>query len=132
LFGYDPGKTLEERIKNVKREAKDLNATIVLKGPIDVISDGRRVKLNRTGSPSMAVGGTGDILSGVITALRAKINDSFKAAYMGTFLTGLAGEIVEKEIGYGVMPEDIINNIPKVLKTTLENPMSIKKPLRGL
>jgi len=130
LFGYDPGKTLEEKIKNVKKEAKDLNATIVLKGPIDIISDGKRIKLNRTGCPSMAVGGSGDVLSGVITALRAKINDSFKAAYMGTFITGLTGEFVEKDLGYGILPEDIINQLPKTLKTILEDPMSIKKPIK--
>ncbi|MCD6502828.1 MAG: hypothetical protein DRN30_00825 [Thermoplasmata archaeon] len=125
LFERDPGRTLSERIENAKRVAKDWEVTIVLKGPVDVITDGKRVKLNTTGCPSMAVGGSGDVLSGVITGLRAKVKDSFKAAYMGAFITGLAGEYASEKLGYGITPEDIIREVPKVLKLCLENPTSL-------
>jgi len=127
LFGYSPGNTLQERIENAQRAARSWDITVVLKGPVDVITDGKRIKLNTTGCPAMAVGGSGDVLSGVITGIRARIKDSFKAAYMGAFITGLAGEYAYKRLGYGITPEDILTEVPIVLKECLENPTSVRR-----
>ena len=51
---------------NLKELAKKLKATILLKSKIDIISNGKSLKLNRTGNPGMSVGGTGDVLAGIV------------------------------------------------------------------
>ena len=89
---------------------------ILLKGNVDIISDGQRYKLNFTGNPGMTVGGTGDVLTGVVSALAVKVNDVFEAAALGAFITGLAGDMAVKEFGYHITPVDVIENIPKVFR----------------
>ncbi len=120
LFGEAPPKDLKERAEHVLKRAKAMRACILLKGHVDVISDGTRVKLNRTGNPGMTVGGTGDTLSGIIGALLAQGFDPFEAAVAGAFVNGAAGDFVYREKGYHILPTDIINYIPKVM----EDPMS--------
>ncbi len=100
--------------------AKKLDATILLKGHVDVVSEGKRVKLNFTGNPGMTVGGTGDILSGVVGAFLAQKADSFEAAVAGAFINGAAGDFVQEEKGYHMVPTDILDWIPKVM----DDPMS--------
>jgi len=91
-----------------------------LKGPIDVISDGRRLKLNFTGNPGMTVGGTGDVLSGIVGAFLAQKIDPFEAAVAGAFVNGAAGDFVFEETGYHMVATDLIDWIPNVLN----DPMS--------
>ncbi len=63
---------------------------VLLKGNVDVITDGERYKLNFTGNPGMTVGGTGgDVLTGVVSALMVKVQDPLEAAAIGAFITGL-------------------------------------------
>jgi ADP-dependent NAD(P)H-hydrate dehydratase / NAD(P)H-hydrate epimerase len=85
--------------------------TILLKGAIDIISDGRRVRLNRTGTPSMTVGGTGDVLAGVTAALFCHL-DAFDAAVIAAYVNGKAGMNAEAVLGGGLLPSDIVNYIP--------------------
>jgi NAD(P)H-hydrate epimerase len=87
----------------------------VLKGPVDVISDGSRVMFNRTGNPGMTVTGTGDVLAGAIGALYCK-NPAFEAACSGAFLAGAAGDMAFEEKGFGIMVSDVVDMIPYVLK----------------
>ena len=61
----------EERILAIQKTAKKLNATILVKGKVDIICDANRAKLNFTGNPGMTVGGTGDVLSGIVGGLMA-------------------------------------------------------------
>ncbi|HID90837.1 TPA: NAD(P)H-hydrate dehydratase, partial [Candidatus Bathyarchaeota archaeon] len=72
LTGRKAPKELSERASQVRDKAKEVKATILLKGPVDVISDGLEVKYNFTGNPGMTVGGTGDTLSGIIGAFLAQ------------------------------------------------------------
>ena len=88
----------EEKIKMVQEEATRLGTTILLKGKTDIISDGKEVALNRTGSPLMIVGGTGDTLAGVVGALVARGIDPFTAAQAAAFINGLAGELAGKKL----------------------------------
>ncbi|MEM4347307.1 MAG: NAD(P)H-hydrate dehydratase [Candidatus Altiarchaeota archaeon] len=104
-----------ERVKLVEKFAKKFKAIIVLKGNIDIISDGHRTKLNRTGNPGMTVGGTGDVLAGVIAALSVKA-DRFYAASAGAFINGLAGDIALKDFSYYFTATDVIERIPKAIK----------------
>ncbi len=113
-------KDLWGRAEVVKKACKELgNPTILLKGPIDVISDGSRVKFNKTGAPAMAVGGTGDVLSGIAASLLAKGLRPFTAACLAAFINGLAGAIAYKEVGEGITPTDIIDRIPRVIADPL-------------
>jgi len=120
LTGKDPPKNLEKKVAEVQKSAKELNATILLKGNVDVISDGKRVKLNFTGNPGMTVGGTGDTLSGIVGAFLAQGADPFEAAVAGAFINGAAGDFVRAEKGFHMVPTDIIEWIPRVM----DDPMS--------
>ena len=120
LTGEPPPEDLALRIKHVKRCAEEIGATILLKGAVDIISDGTRVKLNHTGNPGMTVGGTGDTLSGIVGAFLSRGIDPFIAASCGAFVNGAAGDFAVFEKGYHIVATDIINYIPKVL----EEPMS--------
>ncbi|HTY15306.1 MAG TPA: NAD(P)H-hydrate dehydratase [Methanoregulaceae archaeon] len=88
--------------------------TVLLKGAIDIISDGSRVRFNRTGTPSMTVGGTGDVLAGVTAALFCHL-DAFDAAVIAAYVNGKAGMNAETVLGGGLLASDIVNYIPGVL-----------------
>ena len=120
LTGKEPSKKLERRRVEVHTAAKKLGVTILLKGHVDVVSDGKRVKLNFTGNPGMTVGGTGDVLSGVVGAFLAQKADSFEAAVAGAFINGAAGDFVREEKRFHMVPTDILDWIPKVV----DDPMS--------
>jgi len=111
---------LEEKAERVKKTAARLNAVILLKGNTDIISDGKKVRLNSTGNPGMTVGGTGDVLSGVVGGFMAQQTEAFEAAVAGAFINGAAGDFVKSEKGYHMMPTDLLDWIPKVI----ENPMT--------
>jgi len=119
LTGENLPKSLEERSEHVRKNAEKLNATVLLKSHIDIISDGFRVKLNFTGNPGMTVGGTGDVLSGIVAALMAQGADPFEAAVAGAFINGASGDMVAAEKGYHMVATDLIEYIPKIM----EDPM---------
>ena len=85
--------------------------TILLKGKTDIISDGKRVRFNRTGSPLMTVGGTGDVLAGVTAALFCHL-PAFESACLAAYVNGRAGMAVEKAFGGGMLPTDLVDRIP--------------------
>ncbi len=117
----------EERVLTIQKTAKKLNATILVKGKVDIICDANRSKLNFTGNPGMTVGGTGDVLSGIAGGLMAMNVDPFEAAVAGAFVNGAAGDFVANEIGFHMVATDIIDWIPHMF----EDPMShlkVRKP----
>jgi len=120
LIGKEPPRELEKKAAVVQDSAKKLGAVILLKGNVDVISDGRRVKLNFTGNPGMTVGGTGDTLSGIVGAFLAQGADPFEAAVAGAFINGAAGDFVLEEKGFHMVPTDLLDWIPRVM----DDPMS--------
>jgi NAD(P)H-hydrate epimerase len=87
---------------------------ILLKGPVDVISDGNRVRFNPTGTPAMAVAGTGDVLAGVAGALLCRL-PAFEAACIAAYVNGSAGMIAAQERGDGMTATDLVEKIPSVL-----------------
>ena len=99
--------------------ASKLRCTIVLKGPTDIITDGSRTRMNRTGTPAMTVGGTGDVLAGTIAGLVAKGMTLFDAGCLGTYICGRAGEMAFDEFSYGLLATDIIDYIARVLRKEL-------------
>lgn len=123
LTGKTPPKELRRRVQCVQEAAKNLRAVILLKGPVDIISDGEAVKLNFAHNPGMTVGGTGDTLSGIVGAFLAQGFSPFRSAVAGAFINGAAGDFVAKEKGYHILPTDIVEWIPRVI----EDPMSHSK-----
>jgi ADP-dependent NAD(P)H-hydrate dehydratase / NAD(P)H-hydrate epimerase len=109
MTGISPPKDLSGRGTTVRSAAA--GSTILLKGVIDVISDGMRVKFNRTGTPAMTVGGTGDVLAGVTAALFCHL-PAFEAASVSAYVTGIAGMAAEKKCGGGLLASDLVNYIP--------------------
>jgi len=115
VLGGETKETLEEMKEEVRKVAKELKATILLKGPKDLISDGERIRVNLTGNAGMTVGGTGDVLAGIVGALWTK-EPALYAASGGAFLCGLAGELAYSKKGYSLLPTDIIESIPEALE----------------
>lgn len=109
------GLSLQEKIKAIEEEAKRLGTTILLKGEVDIISNGRKTILNETGSPYMTVGGTGDTLAGICGSIMAQGFDPFLAAQAGAFINGRAGALAAKEKKEGLLATDLIEAIPRVL-----------------
>ncbi|RLF28402.1 MAG: bifunctional ADP-dependent NAD(P)H-hydrate dehydratase/NAD(P)H-hydrate epimerase [Thermoplasmata archaeon] len=119
LTGKALSTDIDKRIMAVKQWAEKLGVTILLKGPVDIVSDGIDVKLNKTHNEAMTVGGTGDVLSGILGALLSKGVKPFNAARIGVFLNGYAGNEAFKKKSYGLLATDIIEEIPHVLKKYL-------------
>jgi hydroxyethylthiazole kinase-like uncharacterized protein yjeF len=115
VSGVDVPKNEKERIDFVKNFAKQNQVIVLLKGAVDMISEGVEVRANRTGNPGMTVGGTGDVLAGLTGALFSK-HDAFEAACAAAFINGAAGDLAFAEYGFGLLATDVIDNIPKVMK----------------
>lgn len=110
-------KNQENRIKRAIDAAVQYNCVILLKGPIDVIAHpSGKYKLNRTGVPAMTVGGTGDVLTGIIASLLSNRGNAFQSAAAGAFISGLAGELAAQELGDHIVATDCIEKIPAVFK----------------
>ena len=97
--------------------AAQTNTIVLLKGHNTVITDGNDCYLNSTGNPGMAVGGSGDVLAGMITALLGQKISPLEAAACGAWLHGAAGDICTEEIGqYSMLPTDMVQVLPRLLK----------------
>jgi NAD(P)H-hydrate epimerase len=105
----------EERAGIVRESAKALGATILLKGHVDIVSDGANVKFNYTGNPGMTTGGTGDVLCGVTAGLIAKGMAPYDAARLAAFTNGAAGDLAFEEKSYGLTSLDVANHLGRVL-----------------
>jgi NAD(P)H-hydrate epimerase len=93
------------------------NTILVLKGHRTVITDGERYVVNQTGNPGMATGGSGDVLTGVITALLCQGMSPFDAARLGVHVHGLAGDIAALELGQvSLIASDIIDYLPQAFQ----------------
>lgn len=116
LTGAEAPQTLRERVAVVKEQAAAIGGVILLKGRYDVVSDGARVKINTTGTPAMTVGGTGDVLTGLVAAFLTKTGDPLEAAAVAAFVNGLAGEEAASELGFHITASDLLEKIPRVIR----------------
>lgn len=113
-FGGNIG---ENRMDACREFAEDWNCIMLLKGHRTCISDGQSNYLNTTGNPGMAVGGSGDVLAGIITGLLGQRIKPLEAAACGAWLHGAAGDRCAQELGqYGMLPTDMLNMLPRLLK----------------
>ncbi|MFQ5908760.1 MAG: NAD(P)H-hydrate dehydratase [Thermoplasmata archaeon] len=105
----------KKRMKQVADFAAKLGLTILQKGSHDIVSDGKRTKVNITGNPGMTVGGTGDVLAGLVGSLLGKGVEPFNAARIAAFANGFAGDIAFRELSYGMTATDVLDRIPSAL-----------------
>lgn len=111
------GKMPDNRIEDASALAEDLGAIVLLKGHETVITDGVFCYINNTGNPGMAVGGSGDVLAGIIVSLLGQGITPLEAAACAAWLHGAAGDICQQEIGqYGLLPSDMVQVLPRLLK----------------
>ena len=107
----------EDRMAAAAALADDLGCVILLKGHETCITDGTDGYINPTGNPGMAVGGSGDVLAGVITALLGAGLPPLEAAACGAWLHGAAGDRCAAELGqYGMLPTDMLSALPRLMK----------------
>jgi NAD(P)H-hydrate epimerase len=116
LFGETPSNSKNERIKLVETNAKKHGITVLLKGAVDVISNGTTTYLCEKKIPAMTVGGTGDVLSGLVAGMLSKNRNTLESAAAATFINGLAGKAVQKKLGLHMTSMDLLDEIPTVMK----------------
>jgi len=104
-----------ERAEPLREFARQKGLVVLLKGKVDLISDGQVVRANTTGNPGMTVGGTGDVLAGVAGAFFARTS-ALRAATAAAFVNGRAGDLVYPEKDFGMTATDVIEKIPLAMK----------------
>jgi len=112
LFGDAPSDSMVKRIKLVEEKSKEFGITVLLKGAIDVISDGSTTYLYEKKTPAMTVGGTGDVLSGLVAGLLSRNRNPLESAAAAAFINGLAGESAQKRLGLHMTSMDLLEEIP--------------------
>lgn len=103
-----PGRVQNETLMSF---ARDMKLTILLKGEVDLITDGQVVRGNATGNAGMTVGGTGDVLAGITGAFYCKASP-IRAAVAAAFVNGTAGDLAFEEKGNSLLATDVVENIP--------------------
>ena len=102
-----------EREQQAVQLAQHTKTVVALKGAGTVVTDGQRVYTNKPGNPGMATAGSGDVLTGAITALMGQGLSNFDAAVLGVYIHGLAGDIAAEKVGQvSLMATDMIESLP--------------------
>ena len=109
------GDEFEVKLVAAKQAAAKYHAVVLLKGFVDIITDGQITITNNSGTPLMTKGGFGDTLSGILGALVARGTGLFEAAHAAAYINGRAGELAAEQKGEGVVASDIFDFIPKVI-----------------
>ncbi|CUR51538.1 ADP-dependent (S)-NAD(P)H-hydrate dehydratase [Nitrosotalea devaniterrae] len=116
LFGQSPPDDTKQRSAMVEKYAKENGVTILLKGPTDIISDGKQTYHNPKNIAAMTVGGTGDVLSGVVAAMLCKNKNPVQAASAAAYVNGKAGFLAQKKYGLHIVATDLLDFIPYSMK----------------
>lgn len=116
LFGDMPPDSKKDKVGIVEKNARDHGVTVLLKGAIDVISDGKMTFLNEMKTPAMTVGGTGDVLSGLVAGMLSKNRNPLESAAAATYINGLSGMAVQKKLGLHMTSTDLLEQIPIVMR----------------
>lgn len=115
LAGMPVPKDISARKSSVQSLAKGISAPVLLKGKIDVISDGKNTAENITGNPGMTCGGTGDTLAGILGAFLSQGYSGFDAACMAAYVNGAAGDLAYKKYGNSLIASDLIEEVANVM-----------------
>lgn len=107
----------EDRTESALKLAVELGCLVLLKGHRTVITDGHRIYVNPTGNPGMAVGGSGDVLAGMIVSLLGQGIEPLAATACAAWLHGAAGDRCAQTLGqYGMLPSDMLQELPRLMK----------------
>lgn len=107
----------EERLTGAMIAAKELGCIILRKGHGTVITDGKDYYINPTGNPGMAVGGSGDVLAGILVSLLGQGIAPLQATACAAWLHGAAGDRSAQKLGqYGMLPTDMLQELPYLMK----------------
>lgn len=107
----------EDRMASAAHFAREWNCILLLKGHETCITDGDTGYLNKTGNPGMAVGGSGDVLAGILVSLLGQGIAPLEAAACGAWLHGAAGDRCAETMGqYGMLPTDMLKELPRLMK----------------
>lgn len=110
----------DEQVSAAVALAEKFGLVIVLKGHRTVITDGRRTVENQTGNPGMATGGSGDVLTGLITALICQRLPAWEAAVLAAHVHGLAGDLAAAELTQvSLIASDLVRYLPRALRLVL-------------
>lgn len=121
LTGDTKEEILDDILQSAMRFSREYRVICVLKDARTVVSDGEELYINVSGNHGMAVGGSGDVLTGVISSLLAQKMTPFQAASFGVYLHGLAGDRAREVHGaYGMLAGDIAEQVGMVLKAAEE------------
>ncbi len=107
---------MEEKIRILNSIIPEIKGVVLLKGTFDLIFQQEKFRFNKTGSPGMTVGGTGDCLAGLVSSLVAQGHSPFDSACLGAFINGRAGELAEKRLGYNFTASEMIWFIDEAMK----------------
>ena len=117
LFGEEIPHEKKLKVNFIEKIAKKYSVTILLKGQTDIISNGIKTFLNsKTDSCAMTVGGTGDVLSGIISGLLSRNRNPLESSAAAAYLNGLAGKFVQRKIGIHMVATDLIDALPYISK----------------
>ena len=106
-----------DRAAAAENMARQLGCIMLLKGHETVITDGVETYINHTGNPGMAVGGSGDVLAGILVSLLGQGIAPLEAAACGAWLHGAAGDLCAARMGqYGMLPGDMVSALPRLLE----------------
>ena len=107
----------EERLTGAMLAARELGCIMLRKGHETVITDGKEYYVNHTGNPGMAVGGSGDVLAGILVSLLGQGIDPLQAVACAAWLHGKAGDVCAEKMGqYGMLPTDMLKELPRLMK----------------
>lgn len=107
----------EDRMASAAYFSQEWNSIVLLKGHRTCITDGETGYINETGNPGMAVGGSGDVLAGILVSLLGQGIAPLEAAACAAWIHGAAGDLCAEEIGqYGMLPTDMLLRIPRLMK----------------
>ena len=111
------GVLTEDRLASAAAYSAENGCILLLKGHRTCVTDGKTGFVNRTGNPGMAVGGSGDVLAGILAGLLGQGIEPLKAAACAAWLHGAAGDLCAGELGqYAMLPTDMLNVLPRLLK----------------
>lgn len=121
LLDVEVEKILSEPEVFAKKCSEKYNCTTVLKLHKTIVTDNLgNIYVNNTGNSALSHGGSGDVLTGMITGFLAQNTKPFEACCLAVYLHGLIGELASKDLTeYSTLASDLINYIPKAFKTII-------------
>ncbi|HXF57006.1 MAG TPA: NAD(P)H-hydrate dehydratase [Actinomycetota bacterium] len=122
LTGLSTAQVLEDRVGHARKAAAEFRCAVLLKGPRTLVAEpGGTVRVNPTGGPFLASGGTGDVLTGAVAAFLARGLSAADAGVLAAYVHGQAGRMAAEELGeQGVTASDVAARLPAALDALLE------------